>query len=72
MAGEQPVRKVTVRIAHSWEEAEQLDREWWAQFTPDEKVAMLWGLTLDYLAMQGISDEPRLQRSVCRIQHRAR
>jgi hypothetical protein len=63
-------RLVTVRVAHSWEEAERLDREWWAQFTPDQKVAMLWGMTMDYLAFKGIVDEPRLQRSVCRFQRR--
>ncbi len=64
---EEKKRKVTLRIAHSWEEAERLDDDWWEQFTPDEKVAMVWGLTLDYLAMKGVTDEPRLQRSFCRI-----
>lgn len=67
-----PRRVVTVRVAHSWEEAERLDREWWNQFTPDQKVAMLWGMTMDYLAFKGIQDEPRLQRSVCSFQrHRS-
>ena len=70
MDEDRPKRVVTVRVAHSWQEEERLDREWWAKFTPDQKVAMLWGMTMDFLAFKGVRDEPRLQRSVCSVQRR--
>jgi len=72
MPARKPRRRVTVKVAHSWEEAERFDEEWWEQFTPNEKVAMLWGMTLDYLATKGMTDEPRLQKSLCRVQRRRR
>jgi len=72
MDEKKPKRVVTVRVAHSWEEEERLDREWWEQFSPRQKMEMLWGMTLDYLAFKGVKDEPRLQRSICRLQRRRR
>lgn len=63
-----PKRVVTVRVAHSREEAERFDREWWAQFTPDQKVAMLWPLTIEGYAFAGLRIQPRLQRSSWRVE----
>lgn len=63
-----PKRVVTVRVAHTWEEEERLDREWWARFTPDQKVAMLWPMTLEGYAVAGLRVQPRLQRLHCRVE----
>jgi hypothetical protein len=43
----------------------------WAQYSMEERIAAVWEITLASLAW-GSSDagEPRLQRSVCRIERR--
>lgn len=67
MTKAKPKRKVTVRIAHSWEEAERLDREWWDRYPPEKRMEMAWDLVVDYFAMRGEHGVPRLQRSVCSV-----
>jgi hypothetical protein len=48
------------------------DREFWARVPLADRLAMVWDLVLEYLEWQGQlpGGEPRLQRSVCRIERR--
>ena len=40
----------------------------YAGFTPEERVAMVWTLTLQaWMFKEGLVDEPRLRRDVVRI-----
>jgi hypothetical protein len=46
-----------------------LEEDDWADSTAAERIEAVWTLTLQCLAWQGLGgDEPRLQRSVVRIQ----
>jgi hypothetical protein len=49
------------------------DRAFWAGVSPDERLALVWQIVLDELAMRDPdAAEPRLQRSVCRVERRGR
>jgi len=62
-------KRITVRKFNSFEEAEAADEEFWAAMTPAERMACLWEMVLDHLAWsQPRGTEPRLQRTVVRIQ----
>jgi hypothetical protein len=64
-----PVRRrlITTRILRPGELA--VDEDDWAGTTAAERIEAVWTLTLQCLAWQGWEgDEPRLQRSVVRIQ----
>jgi hypothetical protein len=53
------------------EEDDGVDEDSWAGTTIDERIAAVWELTLECLAWRGAdASEPRLQRSVCRIERR--
>ena len=53
--------------------ASSQDPEYWLSRSPEERLAAVWELTLQCLAWQGSgADEPRLQRSVVRIQRARR
>ncbi len=46
-------------------EAERdFDEEFWRAIPGKQRVEMLWDMVLDALAVKGVGDEPRLQRSV--------
>lgn len=64
---------MTVRRFPSNAAADAHDLEYWAAIPPDRRLEMVWDLTLDMRALQGQSgDQPRLQRSVCRVERRGR
>ncbi len=63
-------RTVAGRLSRMGKDEEAFDREFWQQIPPHRRVEMLWDMVLDALAVKGILDEPRLQRSVCRLQRR--
>ena len=45
------------------------DRDAWRDSTMEERIAAVWELTLECLAWSDPdANEPRLQRSVCRIE----
>jgi len=45
----------------------------WRETTPEERIEAVWELTLQCLAWrQGAAGEPRLQRSVIRVQRKRR
>jgi hypothetical protein len=48
------------------------DRAFWDAVPPHARLEAVWDLTLEFLALQGQrGDQPRLQRSVCRVERRA-
>jgi hypothetical protein len=50
-----------------------LDRAQWLGTSIEERIAAVWELTLECLAWTDPdADEPRLQRSVCRVERRRR
>ncbi len=64
-------RTVTVRVGRLGIDDERMDDEWWQSFTADERVAMMWDLVLEARRWRGeVGDEPRLQRSVVRVERR--
>ena len=63
--------RAVTRVIRMQENDGDLDREQWRGSTMDERIAAVWELTLECLAWkEPNADEPRLQRSVCRIERR--
>ena len=61
-------RRITIRKARLGAEDERLDREFWAELTPDERILETWRLSLELWAMKGWDPgEPGLCRSVARV-----
>ena len=47
------------------------DRAFWSEVPPAERVELVWDMVLESAALRGTLDgEPRLQRSVCRLERR--
>ena len=48
------------------------DREFWSRVPPSERMAMVWDMVLEEMERRGELNgvEPRLQRSVCRVERR--
>lgn len=64
-------RTITIRKARFGAEDERLDREFWAQMSPDERVLETWRLSLELWAMKGWdAGEPGLRRAVTRVDRR--
>ena len=62
----------TARLRRLHEE-DDFDREFWRAVPPDERLAMVWEMALEYLAwMDPNASEPRLQRTVCRVERKRR
>jgi hypothetical protein len=60
--------RVTVRRALLGEEDARIDREFWDQIPPDERVLETWRLSLELWEMKGWKvGEPGLCRSVARV-----
>ncbi len=67
MGGEKHSKKITSRIIRPGGLMPADD--YWDKFTPEERMNAVWELTLLCLAWQpDRADEPRLQRSISRIQ----
>jgi hypothetical protein len=63
-----PARKITLRKARLGPEEERLDREFWAEVDPSDRVEVAWNLTLELWALKGWdAGEPGLCRSVARV-----
>ena len=62
----------TSRVVAMHEDDGSFDREFWRQIPPADRMAMVWDMVLEVLEWQGKLDggEPRLQRSVCRLERR--
>ncbi|MBO6936128.1 MAG: hypothetical protein JJ863_14195 [Deltaproteobacteria bacterium] len=58
-------------VARSFEEADQLDLDYWLEVPPAQRIAMVWTLVEDVLSLRGDDGAPpRLQRSVGGVRHR--
>ena len=57
-------RVVTGRLVRMGEDEREFDDAFWRAIPPHRRVELLWQMVLDALAVKGIHDEPRLQRSV--------
>ena len=61
--------QATTRVIRLEDDDGALDRDQWRGSTMAERIAAVWELTLEGFAWtHPDADEPRLQRSVCRIQ----
>ena len=64
-------RTVRVRVGQLDVDGARFDEEWWAAYSPSERVGMMWELVLEARRWRGEDgDEPRLQRSVLRVERR--
>ncbi|MEK7331279.1 MAG: hypothetical protein AAB290_04105 [Candidatus Eisenbacteria bacterium] len=60
-------RQITVQKARLGEEADRIDREFWARLSPDERVEETWRLSLELWQFKGWdAGEQRLHRLVTR------
>jgi hypothetical protein len=65
-------RQATTRVIRLGEDDGALDRAAWRGSTMEERIAAVWELTLECLSWSDPdAGEPRLQRSVCRVERRA-
>ena len=67
MKGSTDPKTITSRIIRPGDKV--ADESYWDEATPAERIAAVWELTLLCLAWEpNRTDEPRLQRSISRIQ----
>ena len=57
-------RQVTGRLVRMGEAERDFDEQFWRAIPGKQRVEMLWDMVLDALAVKGITEVPRLQRSV--------
>lgn len=57
-------RVVTGELVRMGDGEREFDDAFWRGIPPDQRVEMLWDMVLDALAVKGVTNEPRLQRSV--------
>ena len=63
----------TARLIPLREDRGQFDREFWRTIPAAERLALVWDMTLEALEWRNPrGDQPRLQRSVCRIERLGR
>jgi hypothetical protein len=63
--------RVTLRRVRRGDEERRADQEFWQALTPEQRVDCLWDMVLEVRTIKGFpGDEPRLQRSVLRIERR--
>jgi hypothetical protein len=66
-------RHATARLIRLEDDDGSFDRAFWAAVPPEARLEALWDLTLDYVALSSRDgDQPRLQRSVCRVERSGR
>lgn len=64
-------RQGSSRVIRLHEDDGSFDRHFWQRISPRERLEAVWDLTLEYLAWKEPNgDQPRLQRSVCRLERR--
>jgi hypothetical protein len=64
-------REGTVRLACLHDDHSEFDRAFWSSVPPAERLAQTWVMVAEYLAWrQPDAGEPRLRRSVCRLERR--
>lgn len=62
---------MTVRLVDQGPAEDAFDREFWERLGPERRLEALWDMVLEARTFRGEDgDEPRLQRSVLRIEQR--
>jgi len=62
---------MTVRVFSSHDEADAAEAEYWRGLTPAERLRATWQLSEELWRVHGeFNDEPRLCRTVARVQRR--
>jgi hypothetical protein len=62
-------RGIVAHLSVQGEDEAAFDRAFWAGVRPEAKIAALWDMVLEARIWRGeLGDEPRLQRSVLRIE----
>jgi hypothetical protein len=62
----------TSRIIGLHDDQHALDRELMARTTIEQRLEAMWDLVLEYRNWGGHGDQPRLQRSLCRVERSRR
>lgn len=63
-------KRIEIHKARSFEEAERFDARFWRRAGAAARFDAVWSMVKDFLKLRGQSgDQPRLRRSVQRIQH---
>ena len=66
-------RQGTSRVVSLHQDTGDFDRTFWASIPPEERMAAVWEMVLEFLAWRHPDEgEPRLQRSICRVERRRR
>ncbi len=64
-------RTMVERLVHSHEEVEEFNREFWRSVGHEVRFAAAWDMVLDVSRMRGKrARQPRLRRSVTKLEHR--
>ena len=64
-------RRIVVNVARSHEEAEAWDLRFWRGLDPATRLEAMWDMVLESDVWKGgDGSQPRLQRSVCRVERR--
>ena len=59
------------RIVGLHEDDGAFDRTFWQTVSPQERLELVWDMVIESRAWRGLDgSEPRLQRSVCRLERR--
>jgi hypothetical protein len=59
----------TARVVGLHDDDGSFDRAFWSAVPAHERLEAVWDLALELLALQGHrGDQPRLQRSICRVE----
>ena len=62
-------RGIVARLSRQGDDEEGFDRAFWASMAPTAKLEALWDMVIECRVWRGEhGDEPRLQRSLVRIQ----
>ena len=70
-AEEDKKRRITARLVRQGADEHEFDAQFWREMSGEQRVEALWDMVLELHAIRGEEgDEPRLQRSVLRIERR--
>ena len=64
-------RRISARLVRQGADEYEFDAQFWRELGPKARLEALWDMVLEAQAWKGRDvDQPRLQRSVLRVEHR--
>ncbi len=64
-------RRITARLVRQGEQEREFDAQFWRELGPEKRLELLWDMVLEAEVWKGSErGQPRLQRSVLRIERR--